>query len=704
MPVERTLPNDPEAVRDILARYGVSAPIEAPSAPHEIDNVLQSYGVILKPGQSKSKKEEPRSSESVSSDLKTRPNGTVIEPIVPPAPSDIRAGNERGLRAQAISGIPLVGPMVDLATAAVPVAGKANTFGQRFYDQQRADQAFARENPWSSAAASIAGSTLGYGGLARAIPSAFGMAGPTLAARVYGGGLGGAAINALDASLRGQDPIAGAEIGGAGGAAGPLLSGSARGLTGVVANYAWPRPGPLKNIPRAGINVLAQALEGETPATLAAGAQRMGPSGFLSDVAPGLTDVAGAIADTRGPGKAIIRQAYANRADQQGDRIEAALTRAMGPRHNMVDLSNIHTEIRKENADPLYEQWRSMQVNPTPEIKALIPRLEASGAFNAAEELGGITGKPLNRNFFTGGSKKDFPTTETWDLVKQGLDRRIDAAYSNNDKKLASKLIELKGELIGNIEKTPAGDVWRRARREFADRSGIIDQLSAGRDTFVGGRSGTSVDEMREELKHLSRPELMARIQGTRDIASEAMGATKNGDTTLRNKLLAPNNQDKIRMLLGAKDGDGLIRALKQEEFLGNQTANVLGNMNTGASGAMRSERRKMFDAPELPSWFDHLNATMPATWIPPSFRPHNVLQAIMNEKAGRAAPSLAPLMVMPHGQPMSELINALHAEAARASNVQRISGPWANALGLAASGPGGAFYRRHIENNPAQH
>lgn len=702
MPVERTLPNDSEAVRDILARYGVSAPIAEPSAPHEIDNVLQSYGIVLKPG-SKNSKVETRAVEPVSSDLKLRPNGTVIEPDIPIAPADLRAGNERGLRAQAISGIPIAGPLIDLATAAVPVAGKADTFGQRFYDQQRADQAFARENPWSSAAANVAGSTLGYGGLAKAIPSAFGMVGPTLAARFYGGLGGGAAINALDAGLRGENPITGAEIGGAGGAAGPLLAGGARGLTGMAANYAWPRPGPLQNIPRAGINVLAQALEGETPATLAAGMKRMGPHGFLADAAPGLTDIAGAIADTRGPGKAIVRQAYANRADQQGDRIEAALTRAMGPRQNMVDLSNIHTEIRKLNADPLYEQWRTMQVHPTPEIKALIPRLEASGAFNAAEELGGITGKPLNKNFFTGGSKKDFPTTETWDMVKQGLDRRIDAAYSSNDKKLASKLIELKGELIGNIEKTPAGDVWRRARREFADRSGIIDQLTAGRDTFVGGRSGTTVDEMREELKHLSRPELMARIQGTRDIASEAMGATKNGDTTLRNKLLAPNNQDKIKMLLGQKDGDGLIKALKQEEYLGNQTSNVLGNIQTGASGSMRSERRKMFDAPELPSWFDHLNATMPATWIPPSFRPHNVLQAIMSEKAGRAAPALAPLMTMGPGPQMDELVNALHAEAARSAKVQRLSGPFANALGFGASGPGEAFYRRNIENNQSR-
>lgn len=685
----------PDELADTLAAYGIKTVEEAGSAraaEPTIDDTLKAYGIVRKD-------EKKKPSESVAPAAVILKNGKIIDPPERATPKESAAGTKRGAEAQVISSIPIAGPAIDLIMAATPGPGKADTFGQRFYDQKQADRAFALENPWTSAGAALLGSTIGYGGIAKAFPSLMGAVGPTVGARIYGGVAGGGALNALDAAMRGDDPIAAAEIGAAGGLAGPLIAQGARGGVNALATHAWPRPGPLGSVPRSGLNILTNAFEGETPATLAAAKARMGPAGFLGDLTPGTTDVTGAIADIPGAGKAAVRQAYAERADRQGDRIEGALTRAMGPRQNMVDLSNIHTEIRKLNADPLYEQWRTMQVHPTPEIKALIPRLEASGAFNAAEELGGITGKPLNRNFFTGGSKKDFPTTETWDLVKQGLDRRIDAAYSSNDKRLASKLIELKGELIGEIEKTPAGDVWRRARREFADRSGIIDQLSAGRDTFVGGRSGTSVDEFREEMRHLSRPELMARIQGARDIASEAMGASKNGDTALRNKLLAPNNQDKLKLLLGTADGEALIKSLRHEEYLGNQTANVLGNMQTGASGSMRSERKKMFEAPDLPSWLEHLDLTKPGSWLPPSMTPHNVLQGIVNARAGQAAPALAPLMVTPQGPQLDAIVNALQAEAARVSNVNRLASPFATTAGAAVTGPGQAFYRRSIEN-----
>jgi hypothetical protein len=167
------------------------------------------------------------------------------------------------------------------------------------------------------------------------------------------------------------------------------------------------------------------------------------------------------------------------------------------------------------------------------EGQELIPRLESAGAFKAAEELAGIRGTKIDRNFFTPNTATQrsvvisaYPTTETWDLVKQGLDRRIDAAYSGGDKTLARHLVQLKGEMLREIEKTPAGQIWRQARQEFADRSSLIDQLQACRDTFLGGRSGLSADELREELRHLSGPEFQARLVGLRSALDEDMGAS----------------------------------------------------------------------------------------------------------------------------------------------------------------------------------
>lgn len=698
----------PDELSDTLAAYGIKAAEGADGSVRvvepSIDDTLKAYGIVPKGEKKKSGTAPAAVVVQPGGTVAVTRSGKVIEPPEPaPTSKELRAGNERGLRAQTISAIPVVGPAIDLATAAIPQAGKAESFGQRFYDQKQADRAFAMENPLSSAGANVAGSLIGYGGLAKVAPVLFGAAGPTLGARIYGGVAGGGGLNAFDAALRGENPIPAAEIGAAGGLLGPLTTAGARGTVNALAAHAWPRPGPLGDVPRSGVNILTNAIEGETPATLAAAKSRMGPAGFLADLTPGTTDVAGAIADIPGPGKALLRQAYAERADQQGNRIEGALTRAMGPRVNIVDQTRYLTEERAKAADPLYEQFRTMQVHPTPEIKALIPRLEKAGAFDMAENLSGISGRPIDRNFFTPGPQKAYPTAEAWDYVKRGLDSKIDQAYSAGDKTTARELNKLKGEMIAQIEKTPAGKVWQQARQEFAERSALIDQTAIGRDTFVGGRAGTTVDEFRDELKHLSRPELMARIQGARDIASEAMGASKNGDTSLRNKLLAPNNQEKLKLLIGDADGKSLIRTLKEEEYLGNQTSNVLGNLQTGASGSMRSERKKMFEPPQLPSWFEHLNVTMPGTWLPPSIMPHNVLQGIVNERAGRAAPSLAPLMVTPQGPKLDEIVNALRSESDRIANVNRLAAPWVNRAGVAVSGPGQAFYRRHTEAPPSR-
>lgn len=699
-------PASPDELADTLEAYGITRKPASARAPgsDDIQSTLDAYGIKRKP-----KAEGPSSPATAPAraPLEVNPRtGRVIEEPERATPKEIAAGEKRGVWPQVVQGFPLVGPAVQMIEAATPGPGKADTFGQRWYDIRQADRAFAQQHPGQAFMANALAGTVGYGALAKLAPWAFGLAGPTTGARIYGGAIGGGILNAADAALRGDDPVSGAIIGGTGGVLGPMTMAGARGTTNALAQYAWPRPGPLGTVPRAGINLLANALEGETPATIAAARSRMGPAGFLGDLNPAMTDIAGAIADIPGPGKAMVRQAYVQRAEQQGDRIEAALTRAMGPRVNLIDQNRFLTEARAAAADPLYAQWRTMQVHPTPEIKALIPRLEAAKVFDQAEEIAGISGKSLNRNFFTGGPQKAYPTTESWDLIKQGLDRRIDQAYTANDKRLAAKLIELKGDLIGEIEKTPAGQIWKQARHEFANRSALIDQMAAGRDTFVGGRHGTSVDEFNDELKHLSRPELMARIIGVRDIASEAMGAAKNGDTSLRNKLLAPNNQKKLRSLMEAigspGDADALISALRQEEYLGNQTSNVVGNMQTGASASMRSERKKMFDVPERPWWLESLDLTKPGTWIPPSWQPHNVLQDIRSVRSGRAAPALAPIMLTPEGPQLTEIINALRGEQARVSNVNRLAAPYIDAGGFAITGPGQAGYRRYYEGQRA--
>jgi hypothetical protein len=99
-------------------------------------------------------------------------------------------------------------------------------------------------------------------------------------------------------------------------------------------------------------------------------------------------------------------------------------------------------------------------------------------------------------------------------------------------------LVGLKGDLLDALDNSPAGNIYRQARSAFQSRAQLIDQVNADRDTLRGGRSGLSVDELREELRHLSQPELVARIVGLRSALHEEMGETLNGASRTAGQLL----------------------------------------------------------------------------------------------------------------------------------------------------------------------
>lgn len=623
----------------------------------------------------------------------------------------IRAPEGVGYQNQIQEGIPIVGPLMDKATAAIGAAiqpaltdTKGSTFGQRYTnnlaDIQQDNSQFHESHPVGSIIANLVGGGMALGPFAatKLGGAALGTYGPTLGSRIYSGVVGGSAIGASDAALRSENPATGAYVGGAGGLAGPLVGEAVRGGTNLLSNYILPRVGALKNVAGGALDRLTSAMEGETPASIAAAKSRMGPSGFVGDLNPAMTDITGGIADTPGPGKQIVREAYRERAAQQSQRIEQSLTNAVGPRVNMEDFKNSTTQARAAAADPLYEQWRNASVFPTDKLKSLMPRLESAGAFDQAEKLSSISGSPINKKFFTTGTQKEFPTAESWDYVKRGLDSKIDQAYSGGDKTLARSLVGLKQEMLEEIEKTPAGKIWKQARTEFADKSSILDQAEAGRDTFLGGRSGLSVDELREELKGLSGPELQARIMGLRNAADQAMGDSVRGDTTLRNKLLAPNNQEKMRLLLGSAKANKLIESLEQEKYLGDQYQNVSG----GSQTTPKKERVNALTPQALPQY--NPNLTEPLSWLPPhirdALRPTNILDAWRGQKAQNSINQLSHIMTMPAGPKMDNLIGAIHQEMARRSAVAGKASLAGNSLAGLISGPGTTTLRQQL---PAQ-
>jgi hypothetical protein len=661
---------------DILERYsrdngGPERVLEraratAASAAHEEagGDVFSKYDRAAEPVATKAKAERPKGQE---------PRGDV---------AGMSSFNNR-----VASSVPVLGPLFDKATAAAGAAiqpllsdeAKGKSFGQRYGEnlqmQNDRNRLYEEQHPVASIAADVTGGGMLLGPLSQTALGArmMGMAGNSLGARVYQGAAGMGAIEAGNQALKGNNPTEQGFFGPvplavAGGAAGPMI-GEAIASGGNRLLEMLPRKsGELAGVNSTGRNMLVNAVDGETPASIEAAKKTYGPSGVLADVNHATTDLAGGLADIPGPHKGVIREAYRERAAGQGDRILQSLDQNTVPHVPIADLTRSIEEARRTGANPLYNQFRSMQVHPTDEIKALIPRLEKAGAFDLAEELSGISGKQIDRKFFTSGAQKDFPTAETWDYVKRGLDRRIGQALDKTkpDKDLARELLNLKSEMLGEIDKTPAGKVWRQARETFAEHSELTHQIEEGQKTFT---RATRKDDLAHELLTLSGPELAARVQGARDAIQQVIENSTRGDTTARNTLLTKANRDKLDMLFGEKRAGRLIADLEAEVHGKAKIENVTG----GSQTTPKKERTNaILPQPSEMGYLANLNMTRPASFIPEWMKPQTIMEGARGARHADAYNQIAPLLTRKMGDPkFDDLVDALLAERARTAAVQ---------------------------------
>lgn len=634
-------------------------------------------------------------------------------------PAEDRAYVEQGKRelrstplgylAPVAEGIPALGPATRHAaagvSAAVPGMGLPGaTYGERFNRDLRAANTGMEEHiagmpPGYVIPAELAGGALTMGPMAatKAGRLALGMEGPSLGARTYGAVAGGTTINALDAISRGENPFFPGLIGGTAGLLGPLAGEAGRKTVQAVRNNFGSIPGALKDVSPVNISRLTGALEAETPASIDAARRQMGPTGFFSDLTPETTTMAQGLSFGENPtAKAAIRGSYRERHAQQANEMKAVLDKTVGPKMDDVHWEKHTEDYHKQQYTPLYQAWEATRVQPTDKLKELIPRLKKAGAFTKAEEISGITGEPFDTTFFTTGNTKNYPTAKTWQQAKQGLNARIDAAYNDNDKQLAGALIGLKKELTKELYGTKQGKLLQKADETFSSMKNIQEQHAIGRDTFVGGRNGQTVDQLRDELKTLTTVEQAARIQGLRSIADEAMGATIIGDSSFRNKLLAPNNQEKMKLILGRKDGEELIDRMKSLKYLGDQKQTVMGGSQTESN---RSAVQNLQPPAREPWGF---NVTQPQTILPPGMRegmrPGSVMDAWRKQRYGDADNQLAKILTTPEGPQLDLLLKSLRSEASRRQAISAGADTSGNALSGMLTLPVPTTARRQIE------
>jgi hypothetical protein len=477
---------------------------------------------------------------------------------------------------QVAKGMPVVGGAMENIAAAgdaatQPVLGRgseAETFsdryGQNLARERATDVQAEKDLPGVTTALQVGGGVAGTAplGLFGWGQRALGLVG-SLPARMAQGAAGGGALGAIDAYTREHAPELGGGVGAVVGSVAPIIGKGAGVAVEKIADVTRPIAGPIAEFARPAIKKVARAF-GDDAVTPARAAE-LGPGSMLTDYGPNLRGQGEALATQPGSAAKRMEDAVKGRFVGADDRIISDVNRALGPPANIAEVSRFIKETRKAASDPLYEKWRSTEVPPTDALKRLAPVLEEDGLFSTAEKLMALEGKAVEKNFFTGGARKNYPTAEAWDYVKQAIDGKISETKRSGNDNVARIYTGLKTRLIEAIDNHPdknVAGVWKQARQEFADRSALLTAQEEGQDVF---KRTQRPDELAYDIKNMAGPERDAFLRGSRDAIDEMMGTVKNDALAARTFFAKEWNKRKLEILVGKDKADDLLQQIARE-------------------------------------------------------------------------------------------------------------------------------------------
>lgn len=592
-----------------------------------------------------------------------------------------------------LEGIPVYGAFADRAKAAADAAGtgiaqatglskideaagfddklsRAPDFSTRYQENLaklgQTSRRVEEEHPYGATAAKVAGAVAGTAPLVAGAPAAFGIGDMPWVVRALTGGTTSSGIAAADAAARGENVPAAAAVGALGGAALPIAGKAIGSLGGKVAGAVAEETGPLAGMNQQALGWASRAAkaDGLTDAQIAE--KSADPQRFLFEYGPNLFGRAQGTAVLPGQGKQELLAAIDKRSAGAPQRIESAITDVMGPRVNVATLTREGIAERKEAAGPLFDAFRTTQVHPTDELKALVPVLEKDGLLAAGRHLMELetaaTGRPHppTMNFFTGGDRKDWPTTESFQYIKQAIDDKIGSSFVEGRPTNATRIYTLlKKKLDSSIENAnpEAAAVWKQARDAWGTPSGIMNARQRGQEAWLPSYRR---DEMLYDLTEMSAPERTAFKQGARDALAKKFDDNIHGNRQVRDQLLAPTNQEKLDYLATNKDvkSQTLIDKLEAEREFAATPGAIKGGSQTSAREQSAAELK-----PDPSETFAHrvrhmyLPHVTPEMLIPRSLE--KVAAASQASKFEAARDALAPLLHK-QGPEAAEMLRAL--------------------------------------------
>lgn len=511
------------------------------------------------------------------------------------APQNDGSVNGDNLNAAAINGVPIVGPYLLKAGAAIdatldrtPIGSNAipgETWGERYDNRLNSVEGnldeFGEQHPYIKGGAEVAGGVIGMAPAVMAWPAAFGAGGGAglagLATNMGAGALSGGAIGGADAAVRSDfDPKA-------------SLKG---GLTGIGIGAVAPIAGRAVG---AGVNAVRNSFGGPSQAQqalsraaaadgvddIAARLTQMGPDAMPMDLGPNLRSQAGALAGTPGNAQKTIRTAISERQAGAGQRVSSALDDALGQPVDTIALADDIIARRSAEAKPLYEAAYSKPVPFSRELDELLRRPTVGKALKKAQGLAADEGIPSQQWFATVSDDGkvgivNVPDVRQLDLTKRALDDMISSAQRAGNNNEARIFTQQKDLLTKIVDK--AVPEYGQARKAFSGPAAVLDALEEGQNVF---KNKMTPNQVRTKMLTMGDAEREAFIQGGRAAVADTMGGARNDALKGIQTFESGYNKEKLALLVDKQRADQMLQALDTEQAFRLSKDRVTGNSET---------------------------------------------------------------------------------------------------------------------------
>jgi hypothetical protein len=511
---------------------------------------------------------------------------------------------------------------------------------------------------------------------------------------LYGAGEG----NSLEE--RGGNALTGLAVGGALGAAAPVVGSAVGGAVNAVRNRSQPLPQALQRFQRPAVDRVRQAAEMDdlTQMDVNASAQLLGRQGMLADVGENMRTITEGLNQQPGPARTIITRAMERRQEGAQGRVDAAMTDALGPPANIPQtVANLERHYGAQAA-PLYQQFHQLRVPQTREITGIVERIRRAqpGVFNEALRLAVADGhdprylvrlRPDEMTPMTGVQRQE--AQRVWQGVELDyLKRAVDdiarnAGPGSNEQRIFGNLARALRTQVDEAISPGAPDqsVWAQARLIAGDGIRAEEAIEAGRGAF---NRNLSSDQLEANMAGVSALERDAMRVGAREAARSRMAnASTNfrasGDVAARRMLNAPENRRKMEMLAETPQGAQRLNSrIMAENEMAETFGQVTGNSATARRQAARDIVPRQYDAASMR---ELRGMSLTGAVAEGVGRLTNFLTAgYLNERNQRIASQMAEMLVAQGvtreniARGILEMMNRQRLSAAQRNNINRFA------------------------------